>query len=158
MRLQGKYWLVLGGSLSIAIALLHIAIIFGGASAYRYFGAGEEMAELTAAGSILPAMLTLFIAVMFALWGLYAFSGAGLIRHLPLLRLGLAVIAGIYTLRGLGFVPQVFWMIASPQAVASQEITFSLASLFVGIAYLVGTISAWERLATSRQTAEPENE
>jgi hypothetical protein len=158
MRLQGKYWLVLGGSLSIAIALLHIAIIFGGASAYRYFGAGEEMAELTAAGSILPAMLTLFIAVMFALWGLYAFSGAGLIRHLPLLRLGLAVIAGIYTLRGLGFVPQVFWMIASPQAVASQEITFSLASLFVGIAYLVGTISAWERLATSRQTAETENE
>jgi len=157
MRLQGKQWLILGGSLSIAIALLHIAIIFGGAPAYRYFGAGEEMAELAAAGSVLPALLTLILAVIFTLWGLYAFSGAGLIRHLPLLRPGLAVIAGIYTLRGIGFVPQVFWMIASPQAVAPQEITFSLASLFVGIVYLVGTISNWERLAASRQTAEPEN-
>jgi|CXWL01.1.fsa_nt_gi hypothetical protein len=158
VRLQGKQWLILGGSLSIAIALLHIAIIFGGAPAYRYFGAGEEMAERAAAGSALPALLTLILAVIFTVWGLYAFSGAGLIRHLPLLRLGLAVIAGIYTLRGIGVVPQLFWMIVSPQAVAPQEVVFSLASLFVGIAYLVGTISIWKRLPASRQTAEHRNQ
>lgn len=150
--------MILGGSISVAIALLHIVIIFGGAPAYRYFGAGEEMAELAAAGSVLPALLTFFLAVIFTLWGLYAFSGAGLIRHLPLLRFGLVVIAGIYTLRGIGLVPQVFWMIVSPQAVAPQEIAFSLASLFVGIAYLVGTISTWKRLTASCQTAEPKNQ
>lgn len=158
MRLQGKQWLILGGSLSVAIALLHIAIIFGGAPAYRFFGAGEELAELAAAGSVLPALLTLSLAGIFTLWGLYAFSGAGLIRPLPLLRLGLAVIAGIYTLRGIGFVPQVFWLATSPQAVAPQEIAFSLVSLLVGIAYLVGTISSWRRLKASRQTAEPKNQ
>lgn len=158
MQLESKQWLILGGSLSVAIALLHIAIIFGGAPAYRYFGAGEEMAEMASAGSALPALLTLFIAVIFALWGLYAFSGAGWIRRLPLLRLGLAVIAGIYTLRGIGLVPQVFWMIESPQSIAPREMVFSLASLFVGIVYLVGTISAWDRLATSHQTAESKNQ
>ncbi|MBE2200492.1 MAG: hypothetical protein IAE79_17890 [Anaerolinea sp.] len=45
MQSQGKYWLTLGGVFSIGIAILHIAIIFGGAPAYRYFGAGEEMAQ-----------------------------------------------------------------------------------------------------------------
>ena len=148
MRLKGKQWLILGGGLSVAAALLHVAIIFGGAPAYRYFGAGEEMAELATAGSVLPALLTLFLAVVLALWGLYAFSGAGLIRHLPLLRIGLVIIAGIYTVRGIGFVPQVLWMIESPQSVAPREIVFSLASLFVGSAYLIGTVSSWERLKT----------
>lgn len=150
MQLQGKQWLILGGSISIALALLHIAIIFGGAPAYRYFGAGEEMAVMATNGSIFPALLTLFLAMIFTLWGLYAFSGAGLIRHLPLLRLGLVIIAGVYTLRGIGVIPQVVWMVESPQSVAPREIVFSLASLFVGLAYLVGTISNWERLKASR--------
>lgn len=149
MQLQGKQWFIVGGSISMAIALLHIAIIFGGAPAYRYFGAGEEMAVMATNGSIFPALLTLFLAMIFALWGLYAFSGAGLIRHIPLLRLGLVVIAGIYTLRGIGVIPQVVWMVESPQSVAPREIVFSFVSLFIGIVYLVGTISSWERLTAS---------
>ena len=158
MRLQNKHWLILGGSLSVAIALLHVAIIFGGAPAYRYFGAGEEMAELATNGSVLPALLTLFLAMIFTLWGLYAFSGAGLMRRLPLLRLGLILIAGVYTLRGIGVIPQVVWMVVSPQSVAPREIVFSLASLFVGIAYLVGILSSWERLKASRQTVPTKNQ
>lgn len=146
MKIQGKYWLILGGIFSVAIAILHIAIIFGGAPAYRYFGAGEEMAQTAIAGSVLPALVTFFIAVIFAIWGLYAFSGAGLIRHLPLLPVGLIVIASIYTLRGIGAIPQIVWMIKSPKSVSPQDLIFSLASLLVGIVYFLGTIAAWRTL------------
>lgn len=149
MKIQGKYWLILGGVFSTAIAILHIAIIFGGAPAYRYFGAGEEMAQMAIAGSVLPALVTFFIATIFAIWALYAFSGAGLIRHLPLLRIGLVVIAGIYTLRGIGVIPQVAWMINSPKTVPPQDVVFSLVSLIVGIVYFAGTASTWKTLKTN---------
>ena len=146
MQIQGRQWLVAGSIFSFAVAILHIAIIFGGAPAYRYFGAGEEMAQMASSGSVLPALATLLIAVIFALWGLYALSGAGVIRHLPLLRTGLVFIASIYTLRGMGILPQVGWMISSPETVLPQDVVFSLVSLLAGIIYTVGTISAWKLL------------
>lgn len=34
-------WLIAGGLLSAAAALLHIAVIVGGPDWYRFFGAGE---------------------------------------------------------------------------------------------------------------------
>jgi hypothetical protein len=149
MQIQGKHWLILGGIFSIMIAILHIVIIFGGAPAYRYFGAGEEMAQMAIAGSVLPALVTFFIAVIFAIWALYAFSGAGAIRYLPLLRIGLVVIASIYTLRGVGLIPQVAWMINSPKSVPPQDVVFSLVSLLVGIVYFAGTTSTWKALKTN---------
>lgn len=146
MQIQSKYWFILGGVFSIAIAILHLAIIFGGAPAYRYFGAGEEMAQMASSGSVLPALVTFFIAVIFAIWGLYAFSGAGLIRRLPLLPVGLVVISSIYTLRGIGVIPQIVWVVNSPKSVSPQGLIFSLASLLVGIVYFVGTIATWRTL------------
>lgn len=142
MRLQSRQWFILGGILSIAAALLHIAVIVGGAPAYRYFGAGEEMAKMAEAGSAFPAVVTTFIVVIFASWGLYAFSGAGLIRKLPYMRPGLIVIAAIYTLRGVCVIPEVIWIAISPKAVPFQEVIFSIVSLFIGVTYLVGIKSA----------------
>lgn len=158
MKIQGKYWLILGGVLSVAIAILHIAIIFSGAPAYRYFGAGEKMAQMASSGSVLPALVTFSIAIIFAIWGLYAFSGAGLIRRLPLLPVGLMVIASIYTLRGIGIVPQIVWMVNSPKSVPPQDLIFSLASLLVGIVYFVGTISTWRALQAHSRLAEARNQ
>lgn len=158
MQSQGKYWLTLGGVFSIGIAILHIAIIFGGAPAYRYFGAGEEMAQMASSGSVLPALITFFIAVIFAVWGLYAFSGARVIRRLPLLQIGLVVIASIYTLRGIGIIPQIVWMINSPKSVPPHDVIFSLVSLLVGIIYFVGTISSWKVLKANSRIKQPGNQ
>jgi len=148
MENQGKLWLTLGGVFSIMIAMLHIAVIIGGAPAYRYFGAGEEMALMASSGSVLPALITFFIAVIFAVWGLYAFSGAGLIRHLPFLQIGLVVIASVYTLRGIGVIPQIVWMINSSKSLPSRDVFFSLASLLVGFVYMAGTTATWKVLKT----------
>ena len=150
--LTGNQWLKTGGILSFAVALLHVVIILVGASAYRWFGAGEEMATAAESGSAFPAVLTLFLAVGFAIFGLYALSGASVIRQLPLLTIALILIGTIYTVRGVAVFHQLFQMSTSA-GVASREIAFSSISLVIGLAYLSGTIMSWRRLRTKRNTA-----
>ena len=146
MQSIGNGLLLLAGSLSFAVAVLHIVIIFIGAPGYRYFGAGEAMADLAESESILPTLLTLFLASLFAVSGLYGFSGAGLIGRLPFLRTGLAIIAGVYTLRGVAVIPQVFLLMRSPQAIEMREVVFSLVSLIIGLVYLIATFMGWKDL------------
>jgi hypothetical protein len=104
-------WLILAGSLSAAASLLHLGCILGGPSWYRFFGAGEKFARMAENGSIQPAIITVGIAGVLAVWAAYAFSGAGLIPRLPFLRLILVAITAVYLLRAaalplmLGVVP-----------------------------------------------------
>jgi hypothetical protein len=135
--------LKLAGWLSAAVAALHVMIVFLGPWAYRYFGAGEDMARQAEAGSLLPAALTLCIVAVFAVFALYAFSGAGSVRRLPLLRTGLVVIGLIYTARGLGLIPELL------QGAIPRYLVFSAVSLTIGIVYLLGTLKAWPDLRPS---------
>jgi putative oxidoreductase len=95
---------VLAAVLNFAISGLHIYIITRGAAAYRFFGAGEEMARAAEKGSIVPALVTFGIALVFFVWGLYALAGARVIPELPWTRVILIAIATIYVLRGAGVV------------------------------------------------------
>lgn len=151
---MGNLWLKLGGVLSFAVALLHIVIIFTGAPAYRYFGAGEDMATAAESGSAFPALLTLVLVAVFAIWGFYALSGAGVIRRLPLLKITLILIGGVYTLRGVAVFQQLFQIATSSVGVAPREIVFSLVSLIIGLAYLIGTISSWRSLGASNRAVK----
>lgn len=96
---------MVGGWLSVAASLLHIGCIIGGPDWYRFFGAGEEMAQAAARGEWMPAIVTAGIAMVLAIWAAFAFSGAGRIMRLSLLRTGLIVISAIYLLRGLILLP-----------------------------------------------------
>ncbi len=137
-------WLIAGGILSLVAAALHVAIIFGGPVWYRFFGAGERMARAAAKGSPMPTRVTLAIAAVLVLWAAYAFSGAGLIGKLPLLRLGLIVISAIYLLRGL----VLFAMLAlRPAQVDAFWVWSSLIVLVYGMAYAVGTWTSWPLLS-----------
>ena len=144
--------LMLAGWLSAAVAALHVVIIFFGAPAYRYFGAGEEMARQAEAGSIVPAAMTLFIAVVFTVFALYAFAGAGRLRRPPLLRTGLVVIAAIYTLRGLGLVLELVQFARGSATVMPRHLAFSAVSLTIGLLYLAGIVLLWPRLQPARKT------
>lgn len=89
--------------------------------------------------------MTLAIAGLLSLWAAYAFSGAGTIRRLPLLRTGLVVISGIYLARGaMLFMPATF---NRPDLAPSFMFWSSLIVLVYGIAYAVGTWRAWPRLS-----------
>lgn len=132
--------LIVGGVLSVMIAILHIAVIIGGPAWYRFFGAGEAMALMAEQGSWIPGIVTFAVAGVFFVWGLYAFSGAGLIKHLPFLKLALVIISAIYLLRGLLFIPV---LIMAPELVDSFLLLSSLISLSIGFAYAIGTKNMW---------------
>ena len=148
---MGNQWLKLGGILSFAVALLHVIIIFVGASAYRYFGAGEDMATAAESGSAFPALLTFVLTAVFAIWGFYGLSGAGVIRRLPLLKIALLLIGAVYTLRGVVVLQQLFQIATSSAEVAPREIVFSLVSLIIGLAYLIGTVTSWRSPGASNR-------
>ena len=146
----GSPWLIVGGWLSVAASLLHIGCIIGGPEWYRFFGAGEEIALAAERGEWGPPIMTFGIAAVLAIWGAYAFSGAGKLPRLFLLRTGLIVIAAIYLLRGLVLIP--LW-IAEPEIVDAFVIWSSLIVLAYGIAYAVGTWRAWPELKPAPKSA-----
>ena len=137
--------LELAGVSSAAVAVLHLAIVFVGGPAYRYFGAGERMARMAERGLAQPTLITFGLALLFAVWAAYAFSGAGLIRRLPLLRPALVVIGVVYTLRGVLLGPQLVWFIAGPRLLPARQLAFSAAALVTGLAYLIGARSPSDR-------------
>lgn len=100
-------WLVIGGAATAVASLMHVGIIIGGPDWYRFFGAGERMTRLAAAGSAYPAIITTGIALVLAVWTMYALSGARVIRRLPLLRPALTMIAAVYVTRGVLGIPVV---------------------------------------------------
>ena len=139
--------LVIGGLLSVVASLLHIGCIIGGPDWYRFFGAGEQMATMAEQGSMTPTLLTLGIAVILAIWAAYAFSGAGLLPRLPLLRTGLVTISAIYLLRGLALIPA---LIINRGNVMPFVLWSSLIVLVYGLAYATGTWQAWPNLRPRR--------
>jgi hypothetical protein len=151
--MAGKNWLILGGILSALAAVLHVAVIAGGPSWYRFFGAGEGMARAAERGAAFPALVTLGIAAMLMVWALYAFSGAGAIRRLPLLRTALVLISAVYLLRAFALVPI---MIFRPELVDTFAVVSSLVVLAYGAAYSIGTWAGWSGLAV-RQTSRQKN-
>jgi hypothetical protein len=143
MRRPLNTLLIIGAALSALAALLHVGCILFGASWYRFFGAGERMARMAAAGDWYPAILTSGIVAILSCWSLYALSGAGVIRRLPFLRSALCVVTGAYMFRAVAFAPfyryfpgngSTFWL-------WSSAICF-----VIGLVHLVGLRQAWPRL------------
>lgn len=141
-------WLVLAGTLSFIAAALHIAIIFGGPDWYRFFGAGEGMAQLAESGSHRPTVITAIISIILSIWGLYALSGAGVIPALPLLKLALPLITLIYMVRGLAGLILPFF--SHHPAIAQNSVTFWIVSSLIcclfGTTHLVGLMRHWPNL------------
>ncbi len=144
----GRMSLVLGGCLSIGIALLHVSFPIIGPPAYRWFG-GNSFASMAASGSPVPAIISLVFAVLFAGCGLYAFSGAGLAPRLPLVRTALVTIGMLYTLRGISLPFEIRAVLVMPDRVPPRLLAFSSVSLVTGLAYLVGVVSAWRGIGGS---------
>lgn len=139
--------LTFGGIICFMIAILHVAIIVVGPTAYQYFGAGEDLTDMAKKGSIIPAMVTAFIATVIAMFGIYAFSGAGAIGRMPFLGPVLIIVGSIFTLRGLFLPYQLFTLLSRPHQVEVKEIFFSFISLITGFCFLYGTSLSWAFIA-----------
>jgi hypothetical protein len=146
----GRGALLAGGVLCLGVAALHVGIVVAGPAAYRYFGAGERLAAPAAAGSPVPALITLGMTAVFAIMGLYALAGAGFLPRLPLLRAGLVLIGAVYTLRGLFLPLEIRRMLLAPGALPVRMLVFSAVSLTIGLLVLAGTMAQWRALGPRR--------
>ena len=143
-----KYYLFLAGAAASVGAALHIAIIFGGPDWYAFFGAPRGLVEMARAGNIRAPISCLIIAAFLTVLAVYAFSGAGVIRRLPFLRIGLATIAVVLILRGVLFIPLILWRpgalsgICDCRSVDTFIILTSALCLAMGVGYALGAIAA----------------
>jgi len=93
----------------------------------------------------MPVVVTMGIVALLTTWAAYAFSGAGLIIKLPLLRTGLVVISAIYLLRGMVlFFPSAF---QRPDLSEAFLVWSSAIVLVFGLVYAIGTWRAWNTLS-----------
>ncbi|WP_251044496.1 MULTISPECIES: hypothetical protein [unclassified Lysobacter] len=136
--------MLLAGMASACAAVLHLGVIVGGPSWYRFFGAGERMARMAEAGRAYPAVVTVGISAVLMLWAGYALSGAGAIGRLPLLKPALCLITAVYLLHGLAVVPMA--VASVPQPATPFWYWSSGICLAIGIAHLTGLIGAWSAL------------
>ncbi|MFD2178004.1 hypothetical protein [Veronia pacifica] len=138
--------LILAACCSFAAAAAHLLCIVFGGDWYRFFGAGEEMATMAEQGHWYPTVVTLIISGILIVWALYALSGAGIIKRLPLLRIGLCAITSVYLLRGIGF-------IAITPFFPENGLTFWLVSSgicsIIGLLYAIGVKQRWATLSTT---------
>ena len=136
-------FLIVAGTLSAIVAVLHLGCIYFGAPWYRFFGAGEQMAVLAEQGSRQPTIITSGIVLVLCVWSLYAFSAAGVIFRLPLIRLALILITLIYLVRGVAGL----FLVSSPMGRSPDFwIWSSLICLSFGVIHLIGLKQEWAKL------------
>lgn len=140
---SGNPWLVCAAALSGIAALLHVAIVFGGGPWYRFFGAGERFASAAESGRGYPALVTLGIAAVLAIWAAYALSGAGVLPPLPLLKWCLGAITAVYLVRGLAIVPLVLF---APGQATAFLVWSSLICIGYGVVHLAGLVQVWNQV------------
>eukprot|EP00487_Bulimina_marginata_P011293 TRINITY_DN6839_c0_g1_i1.p1 TRINITY_DN6839_c0_g1~~TRINITY_DN6839_c0_g1_i1.p1 ORF type:complete len:102 (-),score=2.51 TRINITY_DN6839_c0_g1_i1:197-502(-) len=101
------------------------------------------MALLAEQGSSQPTVITSGIVVVLCLWSMYAFSAAGVIFRLPLIRLALALITLIYLTRGVAG----FFLINSPMGRSPEFWLWSSAiCLSFGVVHFIGLKQQWAKL------------
>jgi hypothetical protein len=141
-----KLWLKIAAGFSFFMAACQMVISLWPAAA-AYFEAPPSLLE--------DRMRLLLIgggaALVLMIFGLYALSGAGVIRRLPLLRLGLIGISALFLLRGLFFIISLLIVLGVLQGkILIQGEISTLVFLLAGISFAVGTILNWKEMGVRR--------
>ncbi len=126
----------IGGWTNLAIAAAHVIMLIWAWTVFGWVGIEHEMRELAEQGAALPYILTLITAGFFLVFGLYALSGAGDLRRLPLLRPVLVLIAVIYLLRA-----TLAGGIADVLAGDVKRSVFAAIALLIGLCYASGAVA-----------------
>ena len=146
-----SYLLIFAGVLSFCAAIFQAVIGFVPEWSAA-FGAGDALVSNP------PLLLTLglLVALVLVIFGSYGLSGAGVIRRLPLLRLGLLAIGLLYSMVGIYFPFQLLGMLgilpsAGPIPIYLLLVTFG--AFVAALAYLIGLAVSWKRLSTKPDRA-----
>jgi len=146
--------LLLAGIFSFGVAIFQLVIVLV-PDWSAYFGAGEALVS----NPLLLLAAGIGMTIVFAICGFYGLSGAGVIRRLPLLRLGIFAIGAVYIYRGL---PVVFQLLEKlkilppgPSVNLPGQIVF-VVSFIIGLFYWAGFAIGWKQLGLKAAPARPE--
>ena len=126
----------IAGWANIALAAGHVPAW----TTFGWVGIEPQMRELAQQGAALPYVLTVITAGFFLVFGLYALSGAGDLRRLPLLRSVVVLIAVIYLLRA-----TLVGGIADVLAGDVKQSVFAAIALLIGLCYASGAVALRRR-------------
>jgi len=132
--------LKIGGILNIIIALAHIIGLFWAEQMFEKTGAGEGMKELAQIHYSIPYLLTIFVAIIFFVFGIYGVLANSKTRKLPFLKLVIFGIAFIYLFRGIG--EQTYNLFKG--TTTTSETTQSVVALLIGLLFLFGGLKKWK--------------
>ena len=132
--------LKIGAYLNFIIAAGHMVALFFLDTAFHYYGIDGIMGKIAEYGTLLPYLITVGLACVFVLSGLYALSAAGYIRKLPLLWTGVFCIAATYLLRAVWGL----FSMASDGVWDFKGLSAFAVSELVGLLYLMGGVKGWK--------------
>lgn len=127
--------LIVGGLIAAATAIWHLLCILGGPGWYAFARAPQVVIDSARHGTFLAPVGAIVIAGLMFACTAYSFSGAGLIRKIPLLRPALVTISLICLARALIAVP---YLLSSTLDV--WELVASSGWFFVGICFSMGAL------------------
>ena len=107
---------------------------------FEITGAGEGMKELAQIHYSIPYLLTVFVAIVFFIFGIYGVFANSKTRKLPFLKFGIFAIAFIYLFRGLG--EQSYNLINGTTTIS--ETIQSVVSIIIGSLFLFGGWKKWK--------------
>ena len=147
MELKGKNmnkrnWLIIAAGISFTMSIFQTIISISPITA-AYFQAPP---------SLLENRLWLFLfgeaaAMILAIFGLYALSGARIIIRMPLLRFGLIGISSLFLLRGLFIIITILEIVGILKGeILAQGVISHIVFLTAGILFAVGTIMNWKEM------------
>jgi hypothetical protein len=131
----GAIFLVLAALIAIATAVAHMSCIYLGPECYAAQMAPPQIVESAKNGTYLAPVGTVFASSIFIVLGLYALSGAGIFRKLPLLKFGIYTIGILCIIRGI--LPLQLW-IRHPDKVNDIVFYTGIVWLVTGLLYLTG--------------------
>ncbi len=137
--------LITAGILSFCAAIFQAVLGF-----VPEWSAALGAGDLLSSNPTLLLIAALLVALLLVVFGLYGLSGAGVIRRLPLLRLGLLVIGLLYATVGIPFIFQALALLGilpSSEPAPIFMTLVSLGALAACLSYLVGLAASWKRLS-----------
>ncbi|MCV6590939.1 MAG: hypothetical protein OIF57_18250 [Marinobacterium sp.] len=134
--------LQLAAGLNFIGAALHLVVIWWGPEGYRFFGAGEKMAQMAERKSPWPATLTLLITAILTVWGLYCLALNNNFPALPWMNIVVPAITGIYLLRA------AYPLLLSPWVAFFRTPFMVWSSLICGVFGAVHLAAIWPLLFT----------
>ncbi|WP_074405702.1 hypothetical protein [Aquimarina megaterium] len=132
--------LKIGGYINILIGIGHLIGLIWPEQMFEKTGALEGMKTLAQIHFILPYLLTVFVALIFLIFGFYGLSAGEKIKKLPFLKFGIYTIASIYLFRGIAEQ----WYNISQQTTTISETIQSVVAVIIGLLFLIGGLRKWK--------------